>query len=771
MTTSKNIYVGNRYIPKHGGTWDNTKNTAYESLTIVLWGGNSYTSKIGIPKGIDILNTMYWVKSADYSEQIAIFEDNIANYHTFMVEQLEIINEDFLKYKQETLSNFNYYKSTLNQQLNTNIVQTNLRATKESLELTNKKVLDNTNAIALKTDKITNETALNLKRDKLVKISLSEFDDDAKTAMTGVTPITYNAIPSNKSLVLEQFKFPVLSGKESINLLNKNAFTNGKYYNPSNGSLWDAENINAIELIGLMPNTSYTISNTSNIQSFVTYKTDKAFSKGYNGTTQPNETSFTFTTAFDEFYVGINVYDGFLDTTQLQLGVVALPYESFTNKINYNQIYNIETFGDNIMNKVQNNLLGEKSINEEQINFPVMIGEKSLNLFNENGNYTDKKYYAPTTGGIWDNDNLKAYDLIKLEPNTTYIIENYTSVNIQPFSLYKADKTFSRGFNGTSTSSDISYKFTTNSEELYIGVTAYKGYEKYLQLSKNIIFGLGYETFSPKLNINQIKELTSLFGDFLVVGKGYLKKINDALAISTDSVTKRVGILVLDGIYPESISTIGRYVDIFSLNKATTIIKLTKADYDNPCLYMGTDSTIKGFTIILSDEDRLSTDTYLQGYPIHSDTINIDQTKLSTPLIEDCDIYTYVNNACVGCGSGNNQKLTIRNSTLYKMVAGTGGALLWHTSVSNQNNQHLVLDNVKIRVVTGNGLRIIDSNLTDGAGGATNCSITVINTLVYSDSDGKNNQIQKTPPVGTGISGNIKLTGDSYGNNLVELNA
>ena len=256
-----------------------------------------------------------------------------------------------------------------------------------------------------------------------------------------------------------------------------------------------------------------------------------------------------------------------------------------------------------------------------------------------------------------------------------------------------------------------------------------------------------------------------------MVGKGYLKKINDALAISTDSVTKRVGILVLDGIYPESISTIGRYVDIFFLNKVTTIIKLIKADYDNPCLYMGIDSTIKGFTIILSDEDRLSTDTYLQGYPIHSDTINIDQTKLSTPLIEDCDIYTYVNNACVGCGSGNNQKLTIRNSTLYKMVAGTGGALLWHTSVSNQNNQHLVLDNVKIRVVTGNGLRIIDSNLTDGAGGATNCSITVINTLVYSDSDGKNNQIQKTPPVGTGISGNIKLTGDSYGNNLVELNA
>lgn len=91
---SKNVYVGNRYVPIHGGTWDNTKNTQYESLTVVLWEGNSFTSKKAVPQGVDISNAAYWVKSADYNVQLAMYRDDVLNYHAFVLAQIGIIQND-----------------------------------------------------------------------------------------------------------------------------------------------------------------------------------------------------------------------------------------------------------------------------------------------------------------------------------------------------------------------------------------------------------------------------------------------------------------------------------------------------------------------------------------------------------------------------------------------------------------------------------------------------------------------------------------------------
>ena len=101
-----NKYIGNRYVPKHCGDWDNTKNTAYESLSVVLWEGNSFTSKQNVPKGIDITSTEYWVKSANYNAQIAIYEQNIASYRQFVIDQIGLINDGFDKYKIDTSHEF-----------------------------------------------------------------------------------------------------------------------------------------------------------------------------------------------------------------------------------------------------------------------------------------------------------------------------------------------------------------------------------------------------------------------------------------------------------------------------------------------------------------------------------------------------------------------------------------------------------------------------------------------------------------------------------------
>lgn len=116
---NKNTYIGKRYVPKHCGVWDNTKNTQYESLSVVLWEGASYTARQDIPQGIDITNVLFWVKSADYNEQITIYEKNVQDYHNFVIDQIQLINDDFTEYKTNTANDINQQINSLSNNLNT----------------------------------------------------------------------------------------------------------------------------------------------------------------------------------------------------------------------------------------------------------------------------------------------------------------------------------------------------------------------------------------------------------------------------------------------------------------------------------------------------------------------------------------------------------------------------------------------------------------------------------------------------------------------------
>ena len=70
-----NRYVGARYVPLFTGDWDNTN--TYEPLSIVLYQGDSYTSKVYVPEGIAITNTAYWVKTANFNQQLADLDNRV----------------------------------------------------------------------------------------------------------------------------------------------------------------------------------------------------------------------------------------------------------------------------------------------------------------------------------------------------------------------------------------------------------------------------------------------------------------------------------------------------------------------------------------------------------------------------------------------------------------------------------------------------------------------------------------------------------------------
>lgn len=67
-------YIGARYVPLFGRKdedtieWDNT--APYEPLTIVLYQGNSYTSRQYVPVGVEITNQEFWAITGNYNAQV-----------------------------------------------------------------------------------------------------------------------------------------------------------------------------------------------------------------------------------------------------------------------------------------------------------------------------------------------------------------------------------------------------------------------------------------------------------------------------------------------------------------------------------------------------------------------------------------------------------------------------------------------------------------------------------------------------------------------------
>lgn len=72
--TRRTQYIGARYVPIFGRKgepsieWDDS--APYEPLTIVLYQGNSYTSRQYVPAGVEITNGQYWANTGNYNAQV-----------------------------------------------------------------------------------------------------------------------------------------------------------------------------------------------------------------------------------------------------------------------------------------------------------------------------------------------------------------------------------------------------------------------------------------------------------------------------------------------------------------------------------------------------------------------------------------------------------------------------------------------------------------------------------------------------------------------------
>lgn len=73
-------YIGARYVPLFAEPleWDATK--TYEPLTVVLYQGNSFTSRQAVPANIPITNTTYWAQTGNYNAQIEQYRAEVQTF-------------------------------------------------------------------------------------------------------------------------------------------------------------------------------------------------------------------------------------------------------------------------------------------------------------------------------------------------------------------------------------------------------------------------------------------------------------------------------------------------------------------------------------------------------------------------------------------------------------------------------------------------------------------------------------------------------------------
>lgn len=101
-------YIGARYVPKffadENGNPSWRDSIPYEALTIVMYLGNSYTSKKAVPIGIQIDNTEYWVLTGAYNEQVEQYREEVENLRNMITKKNVLcIGDSYLAYSSQEM--------------------------------------------------------------------------------------------------------------------------------------------------------------------------------------------------------------------------------------------------------------------------------------------------------------------------------------------------------------------------------------------------------------------------------------------------------------------------------------------------------------------------------------------------------------------------------------------------------------------------------------------------------------------------------------------
>lgn len=91
-------HIGSRYVPIFGRKgeesilWDNS--APYEPLTVVLYQGNSYTSRQYVPIGVDIHNEEFWANTGNYNAQVEQYRQEVLTFDGRITDNTDAIEAE-----------------------------------------------------------------------------------------------------------------------------------------------------------------------------------------------------------------------------------------------------------------------------------------------------------------------------------------------------------------------------------------------------------------------------------------------------------------------------------------------------------------------------------------------------------------------------------------------------------------------------------------------------------------------------------------------------
>lgn len=305
----------------------------------------------------------------------------------------------------------------------------------------------------------------------------------------------------------------------------------------------------------------------------------------------------------------------------------------------------------------------------------------------------------------------------------------------------------------------ISGEYNTN-------VTTQSGYEPLIELNNDFSFNVNCEGFSltSKLIIEQIKNNT-----FFDVGDGCTyADIQSAInGMPANSI-----IHVKNGVYNLAIDSRTKNQTIIGESKENCIIQFTNKTYGDSPVYIGI-GIWKNLTFkMLKDENaesysRISNLTPQEcAYAVHIDHFADDREI----IFENCNFYSELNRAI---GIGLKRNVTVKFVRCDIISTNNISALFCHDCEYDYfgDNQVLFLDTCNV-IAKGcqYAFTTEDRNHTDQG---NKMYYRFYRNMFYSEINGKTNIIETIGASGNKWEGTsvVTLTGDSFGNNLTEMNA
>ncbi|MCM3205606.1 hypothetical protein [Paenibacillus illinoisensis] len=412
--------------------------------------------------------------------------------------------------------------------------------------------------------------------------------------------------------------------------------------------------------------------------------------------------------------------------------------------------------------------VADGSITTEKLAFTAIKGTASKNLFDRSTALIDR-YVMYNNGAIEVLAGYCASDWIKILPNTVY-----TKNDSQQLAFYDSAKNYVSGLDAATT-------FTTPANASYLRLTVVVGNLETLQLERGPN-QTSYETYDAKVSVNSLPpEYKQIYANTIVVAKsgGYYKTINEALESAVDSATTPVTILIMPGIYEESVNLIGRYVSLVGVNKDTCIIKTYTNDYYHPPVDLSANANLSNLTIIADDNGTTTPPGGVGGLPsyaVHHDIAGrgysyADPKNQGTSRVSNCVLISKHTHA-MGIGLSNKQTLILENC---EFIAYGSSAFRAHNFIgAGATGQRMIVKNCEMHN-DGTTAPIVLQDANHGTGGAGDNVDTVfsfVNNVAWSEMGGQSSAIQSDTPASAGcVAGHIKLGVASFGNSSSAINA